>query len=329
MVGAVASLRIGFQSALKNKTGVVSSLAGRISHIPDFIIKEPKSGGSLFQAKEEVRSLRSKLKRIKVPDAPWIIKARGTFFPCVLLSSGWWERRRDIKVEEVEWRDDIQRWLYHGFYEWAPSWDVSVLAECDTEPYLIAQLGTGDEAESLLVVIPGEEANKVRGRILEKKMELDALVKVMAFEAEVTGVLCHRKHLSKIGEEVLGKWGKAFDYCLWLDRDDRRHTISPLPGIPPLYSGYLWQCLAPKEWIKDGVSPELTDVFFIWEHTDFTKPDAVKYNLDSLEKKASYLEREHGDLVLLQKSSLLVPGDPLYPAQEFYNFMVGETYRTE
>jgi len=76
----------------------------------------------------------------------------------------------------------------------------------------------------------------------------------------------------------------------------------------------------PKAWYVEGNVPSINEVFFIWEHTDFSKPDAVAYNTDSLEKKAAYFKERYGELVLLQKSSDLVPGEePLFCTSEFYN----------
>ena len=69
----------------------------------------------------------------------------------------------------------------------------------------------------------------------------------------------------------------------------------------------------------------------MWEHTNFFSQDSVKYNLDSLEHKVSYIEKRHkekhgaDDFILLQKSSALVPGTPKWNADEFYNFFLGET----
>ena len=67
--------------------------------------------------------------------------------------------------------------------------------------------------------------------------------------------------------------------------------------------------------------PRLDEVYLIWEHTDFTKPDAVAYNLDGLQHKADYLRRRHGNLILLQKSMPLVPGEPHCPTDQFYKLV--------
>lgn len=72
--------------------------------------------------------------------------------------------------------------------------------------------------------------------------------------------------------------------------------------------------------------PELKNTFFVWEHTDFTKPDAVAYNLDSLARKTGYIESKFGKLALLQKSSHLVSGEPYYSVESFYGFVLGDLH---
>jgi hypothetical protein len=90
-----------------------------------------------------------------------------------------------------------------------------------------------------------------------------------------------------------------------------------------VYSGYLWKCVAPKRYLKDK-RVSLNDVWFIWEHTNFASPEAVSYNLDSLERKEDYVRRDHGELVLVQKSSFLVPGDPAWRAEEVYDLLLNK-----
>lgn len=285
-------------------------MGGRSAYVHSLAVGESKGQEVRFDGIQEVESLRRKLLTGPILEKPAEITVRGTLFPCVLLSAGWWERRAKDKLQDLKWRDPLQAWLFHGFEQWGPSWDVSLSVSGDPNPYLFAQLGTGDEVDSLLIIIPGQKARLVRDYLLNQRMP---------FEARITGSLLHRRHLSEAERSRLGRWGRAFDYCLRLDEDNQRHAVSPLRDDPEVYSGYLWQCLAPKDWVKEKQMPQLTDVFFIWEHTDFTKPDAVKYNLDSLQRKEVYLESRFGNLLLLQKSSILVPGDPAYPSQEFYN----------
>jgi len=84
----------------------------------------------------------------------------------------------------------------------------------------------------------------------------------------------------------------------------------------------LWQCWGPKEWFVGMKTPRLNEVYFLWEHTDLTKPEALEYNLDSLNHKAEYLLKRNPDLILLQKSSSVVPGKPACPSGLFYHYML-------
>jgi len=142
------------------------------------------------------------------------------------------------------------------------------------------------------------------------------------FEAEVTGYLYHRRHLKFAVLPEVEQWGKFFDYALVVRDDKEKHGITRLAEETETYSGYLWQCLVPTSWLKEGETLHLNQVYFIWEHTDFTKEDAIRYNLDSLERKRAYLEARHGDMVVLQKSCGVVPGEPACPTEVFYDFVV-------
>jgi hypothetical protein len=269
--------------------------------------------------------------REKLAAAPPLRKATqltvsGTFFPAVLLYAGWWERLRQDPRKKPEWHDDLQAWLFAGFEQWGPSWDFSVEGSEESGNYLFGQIGEGDEANSLPVIVPPSKAERIYEQISGGKR---------VFDVRATGSLCHRTHL--VDKEVRQKadeWGETFDYFILLDEDNPAHHVSPLAGRPVMYSGYLWQCFAPSKWIikqrAEGLGreafvierPRLNKVYFIWEHTDFTKPDAVEYNLDSLERKRDFLKaRVDDDLVLLQKSSEVVPGRPILDRKTFYEYV--------
>ena len=318
MVEAAFKVILGLFSANLNLdredcAEVGSYLCRRVSHIKDFV------KGIFFEKKGipevvDIGTLRRRLLKIKVLDKPTSVTVEGTFFPGLLLSSGWWERRGKETTIELPWKDNLQSWLFHGFEQWGPSWDISLSAD-SPGALLLAQIGSGDEVNSLPVIIPGEKARLVRQNLLEGQA---------VFEARVTGRLYHRSHLPGAVADNLDKWGKAFDYCILLDEEEKQHTVARQLDKTQTYSGYLWQCWGPGEWMQSGVMPRLDEVFFIWEHTDFTKPDAIAYNLDSLQHKADYLRTKYRDLVLLQKSASLVPGNPLCPTELFYSFIVGD-----
>lgn len=271
--------------------------------------------------------------REKLPN-PTPIRIRGTLYPCALLVSGWWARQQAEKIDVPQWDNDIQSWLFHGFHEWGPSWDFTwnfeSAEESQVKPYFIAQIGDGDEANSIPVIIPREKAKRLHEVFLEKGNNIG--IKMGGFEVEIKGWLTHRIHFTK--EEL-----KHFDlpqedilnFCIWLKEGEAGHVIEPRADMPSIYSGYLWKLIAPQKWIAGKKMIPLNQVYFVWEHTNFLKHDSVQYNLDSLEHKVSYIKGIHkakygeDDFVLLQKSSSLVPGTPKWNADEFYNFFLGKT----
>ena len=272
-------------------------------------------------ARESISELRVKLlQQGDELDAPLQLAVTGTLFPCALLSSGWWERHSKANVKQLKWRDGVQEWLFTGFDLWGPSWDFTWDVEnWDKDGgrrYFIAQLGDGDEANSLPVLIPSEKAARLREYFKDQKWG--------GMEAEVSGLLGNRRHFAAdIDPQALELFGGLLDYCLYLDADNKRHCVEPLVQETGVYSGYLWKCLAPKAWVKDR-RPCVNDVYFVWEHTNFVNRDAVAYALEALELKERYLARQHGELVLVQKSSAMVPGKEAWPNEEIYSLLLGK-----
>jgi hypothetical protein len=70
----------------------------------------------------------------------------------------------------------------------------------------------------------------------------------------------------------------------------------------------------------------LNQVYFVWEHTNFVAKEAVAYNLDGLAHKEALIAKQHpgSKLVLLQKSHNVVPGEPAWSVDKFYNFYLGK-----
>lgn len=267
-----------------------------------------------FRGVEEVSDLRKKLLQIETLKDPALITVRGTLFPCALLSSGWWERQSQAISSELEWKDRLQKWLFIGFDLWGPSWDFSWDLDSEGDwghTHFIAQLGEGDEANSLPVIIPREKAKKLREKFKEGWGGI---------EVSIRGLLGHRHQFAK---EPGPLWlvGGLLDYCIWLNQEEKEHKITLLFDRTEIYSGYLWKCVVPKSRFQPSQFLCLSDVYFLWEHTNFTEKDAILYNLDSLGRKEEYLRARQGELVLLQKSSALVPGEPLWSTQEFYDLL--------
>jgi hypothetical protein len=283
-----------------------------------------------IRGKETIEDLRTKLLYGRErPPQPVPITVTGTLFPCALLSSGWWEKHNKLPTKEIKWKNDIQQWLFKGFDEWGPSWDFTWNFDqwevAKQRPYFIAQLGDGDEANSLPVLIPGDKAKRLHQYIEEQK-EKD---KWGGIDAEVKGVLGHRSFFKgNLDPGTLELFGGLLDYCLWLDEDNPEHGIEPLARSTAVYSGYLWKCVAPLDSVADG-KPLLNDVYFIWEHTNFASRDAVRYNLDSLARKEEYLRQRYGKFVLVQKSSSLVPGNPQWSPEEIYRILLRKNPTTK
>lgn len=267
-----------------------------------------------FSGVEEISALRKKLLQIERLKEPALITVRGTLYPCALLSSGWWERRSDAISAELDWKDRLQKWLFVGFDLWGPSWDFSWGLDAGGDwghSHFIAQLGEGDEANSLPVILPREKAKKLREKFKEGWGGV---------EVSLRGLLGHRSQFAK-EPGPLSLVGGLLDYCLWLNEEEKEHKITLQADRTEIYSGYLWKCVVPKKWFEANRFLCLSDVFFLWEHTNFTEKDAVSYNLDSLARKEEYVRSRQGELVLLQKSSALVPGEPLWSTEEFYGLL--------
>ena len=141
------------------------------------------------------------------------------------------------------------------------------------------------------------------------------------FSAWLTSIAVHealgRLRLRKRNPQlatIADRWHRDVNYCLLLDTD--HHRITPVHEVPDFYSAYLWKCLWAKDTAPPGL-PQLNDCYLIWEHTDLTKPGAIRYNLDSLRHKEEFLAREYGGMELLQKSGPLIDEKPSLTSATF------------
>lgn len=259
-----------------------------------------------FNIDKLLKSLGSK-EDMPAEDATLTI-SEGTFFPAVLLYSGWWERTKKDANYDNPHLNELQEWLFTGFEEWAPSFDISL----EGDGYLMAQLGSssgsGDEANTIPLIIAPEKAGDIRRRFKRQQEPLNV---------QVTGRFCRRD------KETPTSTADESDYCIVVD-NIATHEISISNNKPTFYTGYLWQCLIPEKTLKEaneaGRQPNLEDVYFVWEHANFATKTTLNYGLHGLEQKKLYIEREVDDkLIMLHKSSTLVPGIPLYSPNIFYN----------
>ena len=191
--------------------------------------------------------------REKLPH-PTPVRIRGTLYPCALLVSGWWTRQQEGKIEVPQWDNEIQAWLFHGFHEWGPSWDFTWnfenTEETKVKSHLIAQLGDGDEANSIPVIIPYEKAKRLHEIFIEKGDGLG--IKVGGFEVEIEGLLTHRIHFKD--DEFKGfdlQQEDILNYCIWLKEGEASHVIKPLKRNTDIYSGYLWKLIAPQKLVEE------------------------------------------------------------------------------
>lgn len=288
------------------------------------------SGGK----KIHVSELRNRLIGGVCVDNPILMTVSGSLFPAALLSCGWWDRIKETyhnASSAVQWRDPIQEWLFTGFDSWAPSWDFTWDFDrwetSSGQRHFIAQVGGGDEADSLPVFIPRNTANRLQEVFSERGMCL---------EAEITGLLGKRQHFcrscdSNSTREIcleckqIVLFGGLLDYCLWLDENNLDHQINIIKNqFSSVYSGYLWKCVVPVDWIPRDRKLKLNDLFFLWEHTNFSQIDAVRFCLENLEKKEESIKLRYGNTMLVQKSSSLVPGQPRWDARVIYRVLLGE-----
>lgn len=285
-----------------------------------FVARPAEPWDTTISGTETIENLRAKLLLAPVElKEPIDIRVEGTLFPCALLSSGWWERRKDSKVRRLQWRDGLQEWLFHGFDLWGPSWDFTWdfdQSDKSQRPYFIAQIGDGDEANSLPILLPAAKATRLR-EVLGDNWG--------GVQAEVRGVLGHRRHFEKyVDVKALELFGGLLDYCLWLDQENKNHVIAPRARKVEIYSGYIWKCVAPKSLVLAN-TPVLSDVYFLWEHANLTNKDAVAYCLDSLEHKEEQIWKRWGELLLVQKSFSLVPGTPILAKDAVYDMLLGKS----
>jgi hypothetical protein len=231
---------------------------------------------------------------------PHRVIAEGNFMPGSLLCFGWWERqnRKLLKGDQIEWgaHGPIKNWLFSGFEQWAPSWDINHWnspSVPDVDAPFIGQIGTGDEADSIpVVILDGDKARIVR----EELQGIQEQRGLIARDALVSGVLCSAKYFSnvigerraKIVADLLKKEGMP-GFSILIRKDEKEDFVE-IHGERKvdIYSGYMWRCLCPDTAMEKG-PPKISDLFFVWEHTNLADNDCIRYNLDSLDRKEAYL----------------------------------------
>ena len=146
-------------------------------------------------------------------------------------------------------------------------------------------------------------------------------------EAEISGVLGHRRHFAKyVDQRSAGElFGGLLDYCLWLDEDNKKPRHLGAGGEYRKLFRLSVEMRGAEGAAAQRGAPCLNDVYFIWEHTNFANRDAISYCLEAMQHKEDYVRRQYGDLVLVQKSSSLVEGTPALEAESVYGMLLGKT----
>jgi len=297
----------------------------RTTHLRPFL--SPKEDDYIVSLSDKanpidtIERLRSRLASLEAPLVrPELITVTGMFLQATLLSKGLWEKDRNADVTKQiakEPMSDLQRWLSSGFTLWAPSLDInpSIISYLNTAddryPYLVCQIGISDEAFSMPLLISREQKN-----IVELIAELSA--KQYSFPIKVRGLLFHKDILPIEEKELLSDY--SYDYCIKVMGHAHDHNLVPSPPTKEPYSGYLWVCLGDA-----SKKPTFSNTFWVWEHTDFTSMEAIKYNLESLEHKIKYIRDKNPDmdLAILHKSMPFINGDVTMSTDKFYDYLVG------
>ena len=153
------------------------------------------------------------------------------------------------------------------------------------------------------------KARDVRGQLGDR----------IVVNANVRGLLCHETHLKTLDKfddndaeflETIKEMTSAQYYVVLFD-GDKSHKVEVLAEPVDFYSGYIWQCWAPREWVpSDPYDTRLPGAYFLWEHTNLAQPDVIKYGVDSLQRKVHYLNErlqqqdeglDTGDILLKQE----------------------------
>jgi hypothetical protein len=173
------------------------------------------------------------------------------------------------------------------------------------------------------------------------------LAKPLVVNANVIGLLCHESHMENLSSldqhdqkflQSIKRLTSSQYYILLLD-EEKSHRVEIVSDKVEYYSGYIWQCWAPKEWTpKEAYDTRLPRAYFVWEHTNLADKEVIQYGLDSLDTKVKYLRRRlqsnmdlSGDLILLQHlmTDGRLRGDngvsplPAIPTEHFRNLFSG------
>ena len=266
----------------------VGWLLSRSQYLQPFLLQSERpsrrTDEGYITVEQLIKDLNEREERKELLAEPELKNVEGMFLMANLLTTGLWKRDQAIFGGLERLSDPIQRWLAVGFSEWAPSIDINpeieTLLKADSSyPYLVAQLGTRDEAFSLPLLI-SKEKKEVIATIAEMQK------KHKAFLVNVVGKIYHKDHLPEDEKTLLGQY--SYNYCLKIEDDEDRHQLTPKNGNDN-YSGYLWVCLADTS--DTETKPKFSDTYYVWEHADLSNPKTIDYAKSALQRKIEYINK--------------------------------------
>lgn len=268
---------------------------------------------------ETIANVRDRLLHSGLRD-PFELSVSGTLFPSARLAAGWWQNGLTLSAAKPQWRDPLQEWLFDIFNHWGPSWDFSWQGQREIgialeNRYFLAQIGYGDEVDSLPVLLPNRIARHLWERFAANYGPI---------EVEIRGLLGHRRHFERhVDQKALKAFGGLMDYCLWLDADNEDHQVLIKTDQTEIFTGYIWKCMTPSTLLTERV-PRLNDVWFLWEHVNLANEASLSAGLEYLSQKERMIEERFGSFSLVHKSSALVPGEPLLGVDAVYDMFIAE-----
>lgn len=305
------------------RCSVCGYTADRLNYTKEFLNGQhlPANGS---KNSNSIEALMSWLEKLNAPlTNPEPIEVYGYFMKANLLSQGLWQgEHRSSEIIEKNPMSNLQKWCFVGYNSWAPSMDInpslSVLLnnnEGNTKnyPYLNGQVGSEDEAFSISVMISSERKDILA--IIAEELSNGHY----AFPVKIKGTLIHKNMLSDNDKKILGH---NYDYCIKITEKNEYFTpISTKKIKKDWYSGYLWICLG-----EASKRPTFSNTFWCFEHTDLTNIDAIKYNMDSLQRKIEYIRNMNKELHLsiIQKSMPIIDGTPEFESELFYSLLMND-----
>lgn len=281
---------------------------------------------------EDIEVVMQRLKTAEPPPKgaePELVKISGVFFDCHLLYPGWWARSTtERRLPADLWAGgegavrNIRHWLNAGFEQWGPSWRL--YDPQNPSPYVYGQIGHGDEANSIPVIVSRSIVRQLR----------TAMGSLHAISIVARGLMYHYSHtatqlpnaLQSALQEMIKAAGGEIPYYLVVDPSlplDAPHKAGQIllsRKRRDIYSAYMWQCLIREQDRAKGEAGTipLEHTIFLWEHTNLLDRDSIRFNYEALLRKKCYLERQLGQKLLMLQQSYPVdqivddaPADPL------------------